>query len=185
MYPGIDAKLIDVWNGGQEFPDGLFRIPGADPGRTYRVFFVHPGRRLGAVAELKVDPVASGPIEVRLQPTATVKGKLVNPGGSKPVNVQVYPQVVLTADRRELKEMDFYNEGVTQFYSMMLGQRHFGFYHEFDGCDGQFSFEALIAGVRFYVIGAGGGREARVPVDDLKPGEVRDLGTITMKERKP
>lgn len=27
MYPGIDAKLIDIWNQGQEFTDGMFRIP--------------------------------------------------------------------------------------------------------------------------------------------------------------
>ena len=26
MYPGIDAKLIDIWNQGQEFSDGNFRI---------------------------------------------------------------------------------------------------------------------------------------------------------------
>ena len=40
MYPGIDAKLIDVWNRARSSRDGIFRIPGADPGRTYRVFFV-------------------------------------------------------------------------------------------------------------------------------------------------
>jgi 5-hydroxyisourate hydrolase-like protein (transthyretin family) len=185
MYLGIDAKLIDVWNGGQEFPDGIFRIPGTDPGRTYRVFFTQPDRRLGAVAELKVDAAAPGPIEVRLQPTATVKGKLVNPGGSEPMGIQVYPLLVLKPDLKELKDADLFDHDLVQFYNAVLGQRHFHFYHEFDGCNGEFSFEALIPGARFYVVGAGSGREAYVPVDGLKPGEVRDLGTITMKERKP
>jgi hypothetical protein len=185
MYPGIDARLINVWNGGQEFPDGTFRIPGADPDRTYRVFLVQPDRRLGAVARLKVDPKSTAPIEVRLQPTATVKGRLVNPTGSAPDKVQVYPQILLTEDSRELKETDLFNEDLVQFYNIVLGQRHFHFYHEFDGCNGEFSFEALIPGVRFYVVGADGRREAYVPVDVLKPGEVRDLGTIPMKERKP
>ncbi len=35
---GIDAKLIDIWNQGQPFEDGVFRLPGADPSRTYRVY---------------------------------------------------------------------------------------------------------------------------------------------------
>lgn len=185
MYPGIDAKLIDVWNSGQEFPDGTFRIPGADPERTYRVFFVQPDRRLGTVAALKLNPSDLGPIEVRLQPTATVKGKLVNPGGSTPAGVQVYPTLVLTADRKELKDEDLFDGDLVQFYNAVLGQRHFYFYRGFEGGNGEFSFEALIPGARFYVVGAGGGRGAHVPVEDLKPGEVRDLGAITMKERKP
>ena len=29
--------------------------------------------------------------------------------------------------------MDFYNEDLAQFYTNVLGQRHFDFYHEFDG----------------------------------------------------
>src|SRR5262249_44965936 len=127
---------------------------------------------------------STAPIEVRLQPTATVKGKLVNPDGSAPDKVQVYPQIVMTEGGRELKETDFFNEDLVQFYNMVLGQRHFHFYHEFDGCNGEFSFEALIPVANFYVVGAGSNREAYVPVDGLKPGEVRDLGTIAMKERK-
>ena len=52
--------------------EGRFRLDGADPERTYRVFFLEAKRRLGAVADLKYDP--KGPAVVPLQPTATAKG---------------------------------------------------------------------------------------------------------------
>ena len=90
FYPGIQACLIDVWNQGQEFPDGIVRIRGADPERTYRVCFIKPDRKLGAVAELKYDGKAAGPIEVRLQPTASVRGKVATAGGSISQGCQVY-----------------------------------------------------------------------------------------------
>ena len=34
---GIDAKLIDVWNQGALFQDGVFRLPGADPAHLSRL----------------------------------------------------------------------------------------------------------------------------------------------------
>jgi hypothetical protein len=44
--------------------------------------------------------------------------------------------------------------------------------------------DTLLPGVRFYIQAASGdGRSAGVPVSPLKPGEDRDLGTITLKER--
>jgi len=42
---GMDAVLIDTWNQGQEFRDGVFRMKGADPGRSYRIFFIAPEKR--------------------------------------------------------------------------------------------------------------------------------------------
>ena len=90
FYPGIQACLIDVWNQGQEFADGIVRIRGADPEKTYRVWFIKPDRKLGAIAELKYDGNAEGPIEVRLQPTASVHGKVATAGGSIAQGCQVY-----------------------------------------------------------------------------------------------
>ena len=51
---GIDAKLIDFWDKGQPFSDGVFRLPGADPNKTYRVYFLQYKRRLGAVGESEI-----------------------------------------------------------------------------------------------------------------------------------
>ena len=52
---GIDAKLIDIWNQGQEFTDGVFKLPNADPARTYRVYLLQPEHELAAVVDLKPD----------------------------------------------------------------------------------------------------------------------------------
>jgi hypothetical protein len=65
----ISASQFDNPASPDGFTEGLFRLEGADPEQTYRVFFIQTKRRLGAVVELKYDP--KGPVEVRLQPTAT------------------------------------------------------------------------------------------------------------------
>ena len=46
--------------------------------------------------------------------------------------------------------------------------------------------DTLLPGVRLYIDGrTSAGSEAIVPVAPLKPGEDRDLGTITLKELNP
>ena len=120
MYPGIDAALIDVWNHGHDLADGILRIPGADPEKTYRVFFVKPQDRLGAVAKLKYDPGHPGPVEIKLEPTATVRGKLVNPGGSAVQGGQVMPMLIMAEDKKELSRDEMFNSGSRR----VLHQRH-------------------------------------------------------------
>jgi len=186
FYPGISACLIDVWNQGQEFPDGIVRIHGADPERTYRVCFIKPDRKLGAVAELKYNDKATAPIEVRLQPTATVRGKVATPSGSISQACQVYALLLLNKDRKELSNQELFNRDLVEFYGNVLGQRNINILNERTGSAGEFTLDAMIPGASFYVTAAeGGGRSARAAVPDLKPGEDRDLGTLVLKEREP
>jgi hypothetical protein len=186
FYPGINACLIDVWNHGQEFPDGIVRIRGADPERTYRVCFIKPDRKLGAVAELKYDGTAAGPIEVRLQPTASVRGKVATSSGSSSQGCQVYAQLLLNKDRKELSNQELFNHDLVEFYANVLGQRNMNLLNERTGSTGEFTLDAMIPGASFYVTAAdGGGRSARAAVPDLKTGEGRDLGTLVLKERQP
>lgn len=185
FYPGIQACLIDVWNQGQEFPDGIVRIHGADPERTYRVCFIKPDRKLAAVAELKYDGRAAGPIEVRLQTTASVRGKVATAGGSVSQGCQVYASLLLNKDRKELSNQDLFNHDLVEFYANVLGQRNMNLLNERTGSAGEFTMGALIPGASFYVTAAeGGGRAAHAAVPDLKPGEDRDLGTLVLKERQ-
>ena len=52
--------------------------------------------------------------------------------------------------------------------------------------EGEFVIDTLVPGARFYIRAAKRRTgEACVPLTPLKPGEDRDLGTITLKERKP
>lgn len=180
MFNGIDAKLIDMWNHGRPFTNGRFTIPGADPERTYRVFFINAARRLGAVADLK--PPADGhPLEVRLQPTATIKGKIAD--ADRIQGIQAYVRLILSSERKEYKPDELVDQDVSQFYSNLLSNENFHFHREQPGPDGTFAFEAIIPDSGLCVTAAdGGGREANLLVWDLKPGEVRDVGTLTLKE---
>jgi beta-lactamase regulating signal transducer with metallopeptidase domain len=183
-YAGIQACLIHSQNAGLEFPDGIVRIRGADPERTYHVFFIQPKRKLGTIAELKYDRNAKGPIEVRLQPTASVRGKVATGSGSVPQGCQVYALLLLNKDRKELSNQDLFNDDLAEFYSNILGQHNVRFEIERPGSNGEFSLKDLIPGASFSVEAAEGPRAARAAVPDLKPGEDRDLGTLVLKERK-
>ncbi len=184
MYPGIDAKLIDIWNQGRDFSDGVFRIEGADPEKTYRVFFIKPEQRLGAVAEFKYDPRKPGPIELKLQPTATIRGKVVNPDGSPAQGGQVNPFLALGAEKEELSRNDLFDGEKLQFYTNFLGQRNFYFHKNEPGSQGEFVFEAMVPGAWFSISASSGGRVARATTPVLKPGEVHDVGTLTLKEEQ-
>lgn len=185
MYPGIDASLFDVWNLGVEFPQGRFQIPGADPERTYRVFFTNVNRRLGAVADLKYDP-AGKPIEIRLQPTAIIRGKIADPNGAPPGRrLPVSLSLLLSPERREYSRADLRFQSAAPPYGFVLGTRALKHNPDLTKADGAFQFDALIPGVGYYVTSRSAGQGgASVPVWDLKPGEVRDLGTVTLDQKE-
>ena len=180
-YAGINACLVDDWEQGKPFTEGRFRIPGADPDRTYRVFFVSIARRLGAVAELKLDP-SGKPLEVRLQPTATIKGRVVEAGGGPPREAQAYPRMLLRPERKEYTREDLFDGAIACFYSNFLSNEAFYFHRDQPAKDGSFSFEGLVPGVGFQIAIGTADRSASTLVWDLKPGEVRDVGTLTLKE---
>lgn len=182
---GIDARLIDRWDYGQTFADGVFRLPGADPEKTYRVFFIEPDRRLGAIADLKHDP--GKPAEVHLQPTASVRGSLVDPGGRPVAVAQVYPLIVLTQRGGELVPSDLLSDNDTaRYYGKILGGDHMLAYSSRGQPDerGGFLLDNLIPGAQFYVVAVSGDQETSQAVSALEPGEVRDLGAIQLKERE-
>ena len=149
--------------------DGLFRLEGADPERTYRVFFLEPKRRLGAVVELKFDP--NGPVVVQMQPTATAKGVVVDDKGRPVKGTQILLWMALTKEDRELTKEDFDDDGKLVVYNMLTMEPLL------PTNPAEFCYDKLIPGVRYYV-SAG---ETHHPIPVLKPGEVLDLGKIVMK----
>jgi len=64
----------------RRFPGGKVLVNGRDPDGATRVFLVHQPAGLAAVFNVTSE-TKEGPIEVHLQPTATVAGELVTPGG--------------------------------------------------------------------------------------------------------
>ena len=166
------ASQLQNWGSPQPFPEGRFRLDGADPNRTYRVFFTDTKLKLGAVAELKYDP--KGPLVVRLQPTATVKGTVVNQKGRPLERTQILALIDLTNGDRELTIYDFIDNTQVVPYVMFTREPLLQTY------PAEFNYDTLIPGVRYYV-GVGEMHHAIAP---LKPGEVRDLGKIVVKQNK-
>ena len=183
---GIDVREIHAWNHGAEVvTEGRFHLLGADPSRTYRVFFLQPDRKLGAVVDLKPDPRATRPVEVRLQPMATVRGRLINAGGSAEPGAQVYPALVPREKVGEMSRAEILHDATPYFE--LLGERAMLTYwlKIHPNPQGEFVLDTLVPGAQLSIVAGSGQREARVPVTPLKPGEDRDLGTITLEERRP
>ena len=134
------------------------------------------------MAELKYDP--TGLVTVRLEPTATAKGTVVDEKGRPLKNAQVLPWIVLTRDERELKEDDFGDDAVATDYltftsePLLQTRAYAGKVLANQTLNpAEFKFDNLIPGVRFYV-GANGTYHA---IGVLKPGELRDLGNIVVR----
>jgi hypothetical protein len=184
---GIDARHMDVWNQGQPFADGVFKMLGADPSRTYRVYFLHPERKLGAVVDIKPDARGGVAADVRVQPTAKVHGKLVAASGSPVPGGQVYPAIVTDDLSGKMGRQELMMKLQKMHYTNLLGQRAMMIYWTRLRSDakGDFVIDTLIPGIPLYMTANAVRQEAFVPVAPLQPGEDRDLGTITLKEFTP
>jgi beta-lactamase regulating signal transducer with metallopeptidase domain len=182
FYPGIDANLIDVWNNGQKASDGVFRIPCAAPDTTYRVYFLALDERLGAVADLKYDPNRKEPFEIRLQPTAKIKGKLLNPDGTPAAGGNAIIYVGFDSSPEDVKQERRFPEDNMTYYAKALGNRLIDVNNRSSGEDGCFEYEALIPGAWYELNCQANDRMTDAPTPVLKPGEVYDMGNITLKE---
>jgi hypothetical protein len=97
---------------------------------------------------------------------------------------QVTPFLVISGEKKELSRDELFNQDLVQFYTNFLGQRNFYLHNHEVGSQGEFTFDALVPGAWFYVNATSAGRVASVPTPVLKPGEVYDLGIITLKEEQ-
>jgi 5-hydroxyisourate hydrolase-like protein (transthyretin family)/protocatechuate 3,4-dioxygenase beta subunit len=176
--------MIHAWEPSEK---AIFRLAGADPVKTYRVFFLQPDRQLGAVVDLKPDSDSKQPVEVVLQPMAKVHGTVVNENGSRAEGVQVQPMIAMGKPKEgEATRSEIFRD--TTFYAELMGQKSMLSYFAKilePKPKGEFVIDTLVPGVRFYITAGAGRREAVVSVPPLKPGEDRDQGTIILKERKP
>ena len=177
--PELTARMLNNWVSPQDFADGLFRLPGAEPGRTYRIFFLDPDREFGAVAEVVADPDRDEPIEVRLQPTATINGTVLDDGGRPIEGAQILPNIQLQDKGPDLTEQDRFDSFVLNVYSMFTDEPLLQVH------PAEFRYDRLIPGVRYFVTWYSNedGHSWRA-VEPLEPGEVRDLGDIRAEPKE-
>ena len=69
--------------------DGRFEIPGCDPAKPIPFYFLDPKHRLGAAGEISGKSAATGPLTVRLWPTASARLILRRPDGKVPDDNEV------------------------------------------------------------------------------------------------
>jgi hypothetical protein len=83
----------------------------------------------------------------------------------------------------EMKRDDLFRNA--EIYANVIGQMAMMAYGERNKPNprGEFVIDTLVPGARFYIMAGSGSLEAEVAVPALKPGEDRDIGTITLKER--
>jgi BlaR1 peptidase M56 len=176
--------MIQAWEPSTE---AIFRLSGVDAAKTYRVFFVQPDRQLGAVVDLKPDSDSKQPVVVSLQPTAKVHGTVVNDNGLPADGAKVQPMIVMGRPKEgQMTRSEIMRE--TEIYVTLMGQKAMLPYWMKvlqSKPKGEFVIDTLVPGVHFYITAGAGRREAFVTVKPLNPGEDRDLGTITLKERTP
>ena len=73
-----------AWHGGyhnSSARDGHFEVHGLAPDVSVAVHFLEPRRKLGATAVFSGTRAAAGPVKIRLEPCATARARIVNPGG--------------------------------------------------------------------------------------------------------
>ena len=173
----LNCVQINRWGVSLRFEKGLFRLTGCDPNETYRIFFINPKLHLGAVADLKF---TGKPIEVRLQPTASARGKVVKPDGTA-VSMAPTAMVLVAKEEGKLDRMQWYSQDRIAIYDNLT--QEFG-PHPKANADGTFLVENLIPGAQHYIVGGADRLVVRQPVM-LKPGEVKDLGILKVAKEEP
>jgi hypothetical protein len=88
----VFAEPVDLYG-------GRFELRGCDPAATYRVFFLDPVNRLGAVAGIAGKQAAGDPVTVRLAPCGTATARLVDGTGAPMARRRVVVEVIVTPGR--------------------------------------------------------------------------------------
>ncbi|MFL5342785.1 MAG: sigma-70 family RNA polymerase sigma factor [Gemmataceae bacterium] len=144
-------------------------LQGMNPKRSRRLYFQHDGRALVGMADIKAgDPQ---PIRLKLEPWATVTGRLLEPGGKPVAGVILHPGIL----RRDPAT------GLGYTYD----------HPHPDNCrsdaDGRFRFTGLLPGKEYSFRVVEPGRSSSFHYIQLqgalKPGETRDLGEIRTPDR--
>jgi RNA polymerase sigma factor (sigma-70 family) len=178
---GMDPLSVHAyrWDYPVRREKGLFRMPGCDPDRTYRVFFLQPELRLGAAVDLKP---GTRPAEVRLEPTAGVRGRLAHADGSPAKGGSAAARLATTQDGDKLDPNATSLDEQIDWGDRTLGCdvmiNGFGSGPTPNDSD-RFRVENLIPGTQLFLEVSAGGQVVRRPVI-LKPGELKDLGTIRL-----
>ncbi len=158
----------------QDSQDGMFRIDAAQAGRKYSVYLFSEDAKAGTVAEVEA-PADGKPIDVTLQPCATVRGRYIYDGGAPAPEISNFTRFRMHRDK-EPEGNALLN---LPFYDNFSGHQHT---KRVTDADGNFELDGIVPGVFIYLnlnnAFANGERNYEIGVS--KPGEVKELGDITI-----
>jgi hypothetical protein len=176
------------WVHGIGFPEqcekGLVRLTGLDPERTYRILLLNKESRLAAVAHVRADPQTKQPVEVRLQPTGTVRGKVIHADGSPAAHCGVQPYMLVTEDKDPVSREDLFLTDRAIFHANFgfSGDRSLSRWQA--NAKGEFEFNDLMPGVRLILQAGTSNNQLVMKEVMLKSGEVLDAGTLKLEKTK-
>lgn len=157
---------------------GRYRMVGISQDHTYRTYFYSPDLNAGAVIDLHYDPAMSEVREVRLQPSATVRGRLLYEDGTPAKDVVVFPKFLITDDDPE--EVDFWSSKVASLGNVTRPKPPNLRTDANGGFERTGFFPGAYASLTLNQPFADGERHHRIGV--LEAGEVRNLGNLELKQ---
>jgi len=152
------------------------RLRGCGPGKTYRLLIGTPPEcEWGAMVDVVCNP-ASGPVKVSLQPTGSVRGKLVYADGTPASDVHTFPHFgydVATAimGTEPVDNQPFYNNVM----SYKPGSR------TTTDATGEFEILGIVPGVHLYLNVNYKFASGEQPGGVIEAGKTLDLGQLMIK----
>ncbi|HZW33872.1 MAG TPA: sigma-70 family RNA polymerase sigma factor [Isosphaeraceae bacterium] len=169
---GLSARDWSGTGNSRMLDADTFEVGGLEPGHPRLLVFTHEARKLVGAAVLKDEDLKStAPLEVKLVPAGAITGRLLDDDGLPWAGATL--RVWMVDPGRPPSVGCSFGEKVTA------------------DAMGRFRVEAFVPGVETEVSIAVPNRAGGLPLDGgnalrkpaLKPGEVRDLGDVTAKER--
>jgi RNA polymerase sigma factor (sigma-70 family) len=168
------------WSSGRskEVKNGRFELPGCDPEKTTEVFFFDAKNRLGTVAQLSGKAVGK-PVTVVLQPCGSVTARILNDNGKPAADFQVDAEFVITPG---VFIEDVWPPSPGSKIEGPAADIGIGSRAAADP-QGRVTLPSLIPGATYRLVSARGAITVHKEFK-VAPGQILDLGDITIKPRK-
>jgi len=181
-WEGLGAVHDYVWMSRAEFANGKIEITGLDPERGTRVLLIDDSRRLAAVYDI-TSQAPVGPVQVRLQPTATIVGRRIAQDGTPVEDARVGLYLSFDPHVPQFTKDDYVDFCYTDYYRLVGGD-HRG---RSPGPDGKFTLENVVPGVPLgltYGIHFHRDKHDIRTIEPLKPGQQFNVGKLVTDSPK-